>query len=417
MNQVNQISVREHQRWVLMSLRLARNPVTPLEIARHLNSFQKQTRLPHFLPEEVEASIAALRLRPELVGLIVCNARQQATRQRHIRSRTTFALGGAVVMSACTTLPSTSTVIPKPQVSYFGSSSAKPIPWERPAFDSVYLVNGQAMVGSFDGTTLAFADKTPVAEAVAATVASYFDPDPPTGYAQREDARMASPELLASLEVPKTESPSSAPAAVDMGVRQTRVATVVYSLSDSAQLVGSLQPPPLSFMSIFDTTSNFRVRSFTVSAKPVSTSSSPSPKVQGHVGTVNRQSISNLVLFGNGSIVLSEHSRETVRAMAAEARSAPSVHLLGRVGFRQLDAEHKRQAVARAIAVRDVLVAEGVQRSKIRIVAPASNDLVDTTNPAAGSNRSVTVSIGPVDMPLRAIAKTQPAPTPSALGE
>ena len=121
-------------------------------------------------------------------------------------------------------------------------------------------------------------------------------------------------------------------------------------------------------------------------------STSPAKSFKLDFGDVHRPDIySDLVTFADSSTLLQAPALNHIQAIAAAAKDAEAIQLRGRFGNRELDDRMARVALARAIAVRAALVAQGVPSAKIRIHMPRNSDLLVPSEPRHEANRSVSV--------------------------
>lgn len=103
---------------------------------------------------------------------------------------------------------------------------------------------------------------------------------------------------------------------------------------------------------------------------------------------------SNGILFKGTQDSLSDSARQVIADLVAVARTAERINLRGYddsipVGE---DEAFDKLSIARSLAVRQELIAAGVEKDKIRILYPR-RQLVDITNPTAPINRSVLVTL------------------------
>ena len=412
-------SVREHQRLVLASLHLARRPVTPVQIASHLNTLREHTGLPETSAIEIEASLAALMLRPELRGLIACTTRSASKRERRQRSRARLgALATVVILSACATvhpsLPDPGSTLPN----YFGGTNfvAKEMTRSsRPVFA------GSPYVTAHEVPLLALSDIVHVSAKAQASdpgavsyFADEFNDESSSRFSARAEADVASPEMFSSsaggvvLSDPRPSIGTSSFASAVTAARPHGLSQFPSFATSDFQATQLLPPLVLSLAS---TSEVFGV--VTVHSPPESNSNVPSaaldstklspapttlplhqsitPKPFGAVPALPTGIYDDLVTFSNCSLVLSPQAQTRVLAMIEAAKIADSVQLRGRVGNRFLTPQMSRQAIGRAVAVRELLVRNGVPRDKVRIQIPRNNDLVNPGSPMDESNRSVTV--------------------------
>lgn len=384
--------VRQHQVWVLASLQLATKPVTPREIAELLNARQDETKLPPTDSGEVEASLAALMLRPTLRHFISCNTRRATTAEAARRRRLGLgSLSTVVILSACSAIQPTTPPVPNGRAlhSYFGGAipaqKEEPAP-SRPVFSSTATF-AQAYAQAVEITAQdpdVFVAKTP-ADRTPTALASYFDDDGTfVRYAKRQDADLA----------PELKTANAPPPPVDMvaiNVEPLPLLSLSLAQNAPAQPHGTLSatPAPAPSLPLLNPTS-------TAFVAPISTAAEPKPASSSRgkldLGDTERPDVySELVSFANGSIVLSPSAAQRVAALVEAAKHADAIQLRGRVGNRQLDTSMAKVAVARAIAVRSALEAQGVPRSKIRIHMPRNADFVVAGDPAHEANRSVSI--------------------------
>ena len=415
--------VREHQRLVLATLHLARGSVTPAQIAGHLNSLRDHTGLAETSSIEIEAALAALLLRPELRGLISCATRRATKTERGHRAR--LQLGGlatVVILSACAT---SRPVAPDPVATlpnYFGGNNVvakETTRASRPVFPgaSYVVADDIAHLPSID--IVPFASKSPANDTVSVSYFSdYLNDESSNTFAARAEADLASPEmltppsrslLLAEVHpVPSAVSFSEtfATARLPFPVRPLGLGDVAHALNQiSPPLVLSLASSDEPFrvvtisrtdQSSFSSTSRLLDLSKVSAAPPLvpshSTPHSPISLTPLAVGPALPTGVyDDLVTFTNGSMALSAQAHSRVIALIDAAKAADCVQLRGRVGNRFLTPEMAKQAVGRAVAVRELLVLNGVPRDKVRIQNPRNNDFINPSSPADESNRSVTV--------------------------
>ena len=97
----------------------------------------------------------------------------------------------------------------------------------------------------------------------------------------------------------------------------------------------------------------------------------------------------DIVAFARGSATLGRRGQSDVDLLLEKARSAEVIWLRGYVASSRLGDDMKRLAVGRSVAVKEALVAKGIERTKIRILSPRKEWL--DKNPNAAVNRSVQV--------------------------
>lgn len=399
------LGVRRHQLWVLASLQLATRPVTPGEISELLNARRDETQLPPTDPNEVEASLAALMLRPPLHGFISVHTRRATTSETRRRRRIGLGpLSSLVILSACSTTPALHEPIPPIRTlhSYFGN--AQPLPKaevspSRPVFAGVTFADAyQRATSIVDQAPETFASKT--LDPSSGTTYAYFDDSTPSrAYPPRKEADLA-PNVVAAAAAP-TPAPADTPLMVAVPVEPIQLISLSFSSNDASTPVSSSvsgvaervrkraqKAPP--------TTQHALLRTLPASASlaaehpPVSSPATKAFKLD--FGDVDRPDLySDLVTFANSSIRLQAPALSRIQAIATAAKYADAIQLRGRFGNRNLDDRMARIALARAIAVRAALAAQGVPLSKIRIHMPRHSDLLVPTDPMHESNRSVSV--------------------------
>ncbi|MBK6616670.1 OmpA family protein [Ottowia sp.] len=408
--------VREQQRWVLASLQLAAHPVSPAEIAAHLNAHRVTTGLPESSAEDIEASLAALALRPELNGFISLTTRPATRHERKTRPRTNLgSLGAVVILSACTTLRA-----PQPELqsgvrpaSYFGNTTPISQPEassSRPFFTGIRFTDAAPSWRDIpqDSPLIQVGEKTPAPGSFAAL--SYFDEGPAPAYPPRAEADLA-PELLTSQNIELSRPPSAGPEPKPSLASQIRFPELPPAPSAPLRaptLAGAsfqsfptpfvlslpqVQPPTILHdrlaTSAPQAATQQRPSSNALSGRlPVTP---PSPAKLDFGDQAHPDIYDDLITFANGSIVLSRQAQTRLEALVEAAKAADSIQLRGRVGNRLLTPEMARQAVGRALAVRDALVQQGVPKERIRIRLPQDNDLLNAAQPANEVNRSVSI--------------------------
>lgn len=102
-------------------------------------------------------------------------------------------------------------------------------------------------------------------------------------------------------------------------------------------------------------------------------------------------SYDGLISFENGSQNMDGLTKDLVAKMAPEAREADLVRLRGHAATEVLTDDHRKLAIGRSVAVKLEFMKNGVERTKIRILNPKNNDLIDATNRRAPANRSVEI--------------------------
>ena len=131
------------------------------------------------------------------------------------------------------------------------------------------------------------------------------------------------------------------------------------------------------------------------------------------MASIHEKSVANsvrIVHFGFNSTRVSIPSEE-VTALVEEAKSAPLVVLRGRTDGTSDSSAESRIAQARAHAVRDYLVASGVDPSRIRTTHQPSGDHLADNHSARGRNlnRRVEIEVYRV-LPLSRQASAPPQP-------
>lgn len=131
------------------------------------------------------------------------------------------------------------------------------------------------------------------------------------------------------------------------------------------------------------------------------------------MASIQEKSVANsvrIVHFGFNSTRVSIPSEE-VTALVEEAKSAPLVVLRGRTDGTSDSSAESRIAQARAHAVRDYLVASGVDPSRIRTTHQPSGDHLADNHSARGRNlnRRVEIEVYRV-LPLSRQASAPPQP-------
>jgi hypothetical protein len=399
------LGVRHHQLWVLASLQLATKPVTPAEISELLNSRREETQLPPTDPNEVEASLAALMLRPTLQDFISVSTRRATVSEARRRRRIGLGpLSGLVILSACSTTPAVRDPLPPIRTvhTYFGN--ALPLPkaessLSRPVFTGVAFADAYERATSIvDQSPESFTSKT--LEPAPPAAYAYFDDSPSSrAYTARKEAELAPTVLAAASPPPPPPSAPSLMVAVPVEPIQlislsfspneasAPVSSSVYSLAERVR-ERAQKSPAISQPALVRTLPPSE--SMSAPLPPPATPSAKAFKLD--FGDVERPDLySDLITFGNSSIRLEAAALRRIQALVSAAKDAEAIQLRGRFGNRNLDDSMARTALARAIAVRAALVAQGVPQSKIRIHMPRHSDLLVPTDPMHESNRSVSV--------------------------
>lgn len=400
------IPVRQHQAWVLASLHMASRPVTPAEIADHLNSRAGETLLPPTDQVDVEASIAALMLRPSLRPFLTFKTRSASPVEKRARRRMGLgSIASVVVLSACATAGPAQSPNPVTIHSYFGNvrpvQKAEPPP-TRVSFTGVNFLGAYdsaiSMTGSSESMAGSFAEKT-VAVVSSNGSASYFDTDSPARtFVARAESTFAPADFLITAE-PSIQRPAArAPIIVaELSPVLPKLAMALSASRESASTVASSPSanPPASPARAAGAALDPKLPTAIHSAinLPALQPSIVNVPVQKlNLGDTPRTDLyTDLVTFSNSAVVLSPSSPQRVQALVAAAKSADSIQLRGRFGNHTLTPETARVALSRAIAVRAAMVAQGIPKSKIRIHMPRDNDLLVQTDFSNEKNRSVSI--------------------------
>ncbi|MBZ0097236.1 MAG: OmpA family protein [Sulfuricella sp.] len=119
----------------------------------------------------------------------------------------------------------------------------------------------------------------------------------------------------------------------------------------------------------------------------------PAVEMPAAVSLKPDRNFDSYVGFAAGSETLGPGAKRAISAIVAAARQADTVRLKGHAGRRILDDSTRKLAVGRSVAVRQVLVKEGVERSRIKILAPTDNNLINSANPGAPENLCVEIQL------------------------
>jgi hypothetical protein len=389
--------VRDQQRWVLAALQSAQTErpgarCSASQLAACLNESRGLTGLDSLTVEDVLATVAALRLRPELRVRITVDAPA-----RFSLAPATLLLASAVAVGGCSSLAGMRSQAPRaptPAVSYFGTLLA-PAKAERGQAVHLPVAEPEA-VATFPAQA---PTPTPKSAPAADARPGYFLQAATPAFPPRADAGIWSENLQAGLSTSSVSAPPPilAPSADGDG-SLSLVKPMPSAAATSA--VAAVEGGTIRFAGSFPTHASAAAPVRTGLSVPTTRMATVTgaPTVHQDVSRASWPPSSDseeqqLVVFRNGSIVLDRAHDERLRRLAAKATNATRIELVGRVGNRTLTRQMERTAVSRAIAIRAALVAAGVDSSKIRIRAPKSGDLVVPAEPAHESNRSVTVAM------------------------
>ncbi len=383
-------SVRVEQTRVLAALLRAGRPLTPEDIAVQLNASPGPTD-PMVLPLDVECTLAALLLRPDLRNVIAARVRRATRAERRARRALPFgALSSVVILAACSTLSpdSSGTRVtiasyfghgPQPKIEYADSRAPFIAPTTALSCDDVPCISARH-------ADEVVAIKTP-AEAPASLLAYFaegdarsYPPRPETALALSDNPAVASDTPPAPVVLQHTASVEVSPPPITLAAALPDGPAIKrYRLEAKPHPFG---PQPLNKVKL-----SAPVPDTLGAAPPHRDQAVPAPAAA--VAT----DLTELISFGNNSDVLDAAALTQLRPLAQAARLADGVRLRGRVGYAVLTDPQRRLAVGRAIAVRRALVELGVERSKIKILIPRDHDFVDAADPAAPVNRSVSVAL------------------------
>lgn len=385
-----QTSVRVEQTRVLAALLGAGRPLTPEDIAFQLNASPGPTD-PMVLPLDVECTLAALLLRPDLRNVIAARVRRATRAERRARRALPFgALSSVVILAACSTLspdPSGKRVTvasyfghgPHPKIEYADSRALFIPPTAALSCEDVPCINAPHV-------DEVVAVKTP-AEAPASLLAYFaegdarsYPPRPETELALSDNPTAPSDTTPAPLALQHAASVEISPPPITLAAALPDGPAIKrYRLEAKPHPFG---PQPLNKIKLS-------------APAPESLSAAPiHPDQAKHApAAAAATNVAELISFGNNSDVLDAAALTQLQPLAHAARLADGVRLRGRVGYAVLTDAQRRLAVGRAIAVRRALVELGVERSKIKILIPRDHDFVDAADPAAPVNRSVSVAL------------------------
>ncbi len=384
-----QTSVRVEQTRVLAALLGAGRPLTPEDIAFQLNASPGPTD-PMVLPLDVECTLAALLLRPDLRNVIAARVRRATRAERRARRALPFgALSSVVILAACSTLspdPSAKRVTiasyfgqgPHPKIEYADSRALFIPPTAALSCDDVPCINAPHV-------DEVVAVKTP-AESPASLLAYFAEGDarsyptrPETELALSDNPTAPSDTTPAPLALQHTASVEISPPPITLAAALPDGPAIKrYRLEAKPHPFG---PQPLNKIKLS-------------APAPESLSAAPIHRDQAkHAPASAATNVAELISFGNNSDVLDAAALAQLQPLAQAAKRADGVRLRGRVGYAVLTDAQRRLAVGRAIAVRRALVELGVERSKIKILIPRDHDFVDASDPAALVNRSVSVAL------------------------
>ncbi len=383
-------SVRVEQTRVLAALLRAGRPLTPEDISVQLNASPGPTD-PMVLPLDVECTLAALLLRPDLRGVIAARVRRATRAERRARRSLPFgALSSVVILAACSTLSRDLPNSNPPIASYFGQGplpktdhGGTPSPFIPPT-TALSCADVPCINSRHVDEVVAF--KTP-AEAPA-TLLAYFAEGDARSYPPRSETELAlSDNPAAPSDTPPLPVAVQHTASVEIS---PPAITLAAALPDSPAIMRyrlEAKPHPFGLQPL---------NKVKLSA-PAPDSLGAAPPHRDHAvaapATAVATNMTELISFGNNSDVLDATALVQLRPVAQAARLADGVRLRGRVGYAVLTDSQRRLAVGRAIAVRRALVELGVERSKIKILIPRDHDFVDAADPAAPVNRSVSIAL------------------------
>lgn len=367
--------VRVQQAIVLSALR--RHPgqnVTVPSLATELNR-GLPPGVPPITLEDVECTLAALLLRPDLKAFISVTTRPVATEERSQRLALGHALlASTVLLAACATPFGQGAA--KPRLNgYFGGVGTVP------RIASALATSGTR---EYTSTLLGCGDQLCIAIPTARTAGLSPKTIPSPQFAHAEAAYFDYQALLAMNDVQhptfaeRAHLPYPQRAEADLWTPHIpSVHTQVASL-DSVPAVPRLErqeiavPVPVEPL----VTSTHTVAALIVAPPPDGMSSDVE-----HF----------LVTFRNGSQILTDQAHLQALSIAKTLDPSDKIELRGRVGKTSIQPEDARLAVARAIAVRKQLVAYGFSEKNIRIRLPKSGDLLDRNAFDAPVNMSVSV--------------------------
>lgn len=384
--------VRAQQAIVLTALR--RYPGRSVTVASLVEELNRglASGVPSITHEDVECTLAALLLRPDLRACITFTTRPVAAEERaHRLSLGHALLASTVLLAACATPFGPRTEAPK-LTGYFGPGGSVPrvaSPFQTGGIpdyptsliscgDHVCLVKPTSQVAALSPKT------APLASTVTAA-ASYFDL-PPWPQAQ--------------------ESPVGLLADASDSVYPPRADAALWSPSAVAptSLVTSLSAP--HDLRILDriTISAPEPRSVTPDLSMHPTFLLAGPRVDG----APEDSEHYLVTFKNGSRLLTDLAQHQAASIAKTLSPLDKVELRGRVGKTTITPDDAKLAVDRAIAVRKQLVALGFSERNIRIRLPKPSDLLDRKQFDAPVNMSVSVFRIPADVAVASSSHRRP---------
>lgn len=383
-------SVRVEQNRVFALLVTAGRPLTPSDIAAQLNAAASPTE-PLVFPLEVESTLAALLLRPELHRIITARVRRATLAERIARRTLPFgALSGLVILAACTTLPPGTAPALKPSpvaaASYFGHAPTPKLvfddthPLFKPPMVALSCLDVPCLNEPPPGDLLAV--KTPAD--VPASVLAYFADGDDRVYPPRAETAHAAVAPPPEASVLAAAQPDDALSKVSSSAPPISLASALPDTTPAKRFQLDAKAHP------FGEQPTTRIRfSSAATMQPAQ-----APRTASQTQAVpTAQAITELIGFANNSDILETSSLARMQPLLDAARLADNIQLRGRVGYAVLTDAQRRLAVGRAIAVRRALVELGVDRSKIKILIPRDHDFVDAADPAAPVNRSVSVAI------------------------
>lgn len=384
--------VRAQQAIVLTALR--RYPGRSVTVASLVEELNRglASGVPSITHEDVECTLAALLLRPDLRASITFTTRPVAAEERaHRLSLGHALLASTVLLAACATPFGHRTETPK-LTGYFGPGGA--VPRVAPPFqtsgtpdyptslincgDHVCLVKPTSQVAALSQKT------APSASTVTAAV-SYFDLPPLT---QTQDApvlllaeaseNVYPPRAEAALWSPSFAAPTSSVASLSAPRALQNLDRITISAPEPRTVTAGLSLHPAFLLA--------------------------GPRVDG----APEDSEHYLVTFKNGSRLLTELAQQQAASIAKTLSPQDKVELRGRVGKTTITPDDAKLAVDRAIAVRKQLVALGFSEKNIRIRLPKPSDLLDRKQFDAPVNMSVSVFRIPGDVAVAASSHRQP---------
>lgn len=120
----------------------------------------------------------------------------------------------------------------------------------------------------------------------------------------------------------------------------------------------------------------------------------------------NFDSYVGLAMFKNGATELNKAERNKVVEISGIAKASVSVCLKGRVGKRILTESDRMLAVGRGVAVKQIMVENGVAPKIIKIIQPSNNNLLDNDRKSK-LNRSVEIQMRMPDGKILTYSKAE----------